>query len=466
MIENVILSSLLHNEEFNRRAIPHLKQDYFEEPHHREVFHLIQSHIQNYNTLPTQDELIVELSEKKGIRQDLFESSVELVSELSKRQKEPALDWLLENTEKFCRDRAVYNALVESIAIAEGESSNGMDKGAIPSILETALSVSFNNAIGHEWSDYQGRYTTLHSGDDYRIPFDVDILNRATNGGLKRKTLSVISAMTNAGKSLLMCHFAAANILRGLNVLYISLEMAEEEIAARIDANLLDMEADDVALLDESKYASKMARVMESVTGRLIIKEYPTGSAGVSHFRALLSELRLKRGFVPDIIYVDYVNICSSSRLKKGATGMYEYVKAICEELRGLAVEANVPVVSATQLNRGAVDSSDIDFDDISESFGLPATVDLLWALIRSEDLDAQNRVMIKQLKSRFSDVTKLRRFVVGIERSKFKLFNTEQDQQTYGDKVVVNGSPSADKPVISGGVASGRKRITGLKVE
>ena len=282
MIENVILSSLLHNEEFNRRSLPHLKQDYFEEPHYREVFHLIQSHIQNYNTLPTQDELIVELSEKKGIRQDLFETSVELVSELSKRQKEPALDWLLENTEKFCRDRAVYNALVESIAIAEGESSNGMDKGAIPSILETALSVSFNNAIGHEWSDYQGRYTTLHSGDDYRIPFDVEVLNRATNGGLKRKTLSVISAMTNAGKSLLMCHFAAANILRGLNVLYISLEMAEEEIAARIDANLLDMEADDVALLDESKYASKMARVMEAVTGTFASTAIPRSSSQIA----------------------------------------------------------------------------------------------------------------------------------------------------------------------------------------
>lgn len=466
MIENVILSSLIHNEDFSRQALPHLKQDYFEIPHYREVFRLIHDHIQEHDAPPTQDELIVELAEKKGLRQDVFDNAVDLVSELSKRQKEPATSWLIENAEKFCKERAIYNALAEAIAISEGESDSGLDKGAIPTILETALAVSFNNAVGHEWADYVARYKTLHSGDDYRIPFDIDILNKATNGGLKRMTLSVISAMTNAGKSLFMCHCAAANLMRGLNVLYISLEMAEEELASRIDANLLDMQMDDVARLSEEQYSNKMSRVMGNVSGRLIIKEYPTSCAGVSHFRALLSELRLKRGFVPDIIYVDYVNICSSSRLKKGSAGMYEYVKAICEELRGLAVEANVPIVSATQLNRGAVDSTDVNFDDISESFGLPATVDLLWVLIRSEDLDEQNRVMIKQLKSRFADVSSMRRFVVGIERGKFKLFDTEQDQQTYGDRAIVNGSPPPDKPVLSGGVVSGRKRITGLKVE
>lgn len=462
MIEQTILSSLLYNEAYVRRALPHLKTEYFEEPQHAEVFNLINTFVNKYQNPPTQDELRVELSQKDGLSQEVYEKSLDLLNSMTKRSKEPALDWLLEQSEKFCQDRALYNAIVESVAIVEGDSGN-ITKSAIPDLMKTALSVSFDHAIGHDFRDYKARYKTLRENTEYKIPFDVDIFNTATDGGLPRKTLNVISAMTGAGKTLFMCHYAARAFLAGLRVLYITLEMAEERISERIEANILGVSLNDLAKMSALEYDKRMDRVMNTCDGRLIVKEYPTASAGVSQFRALLNELRLKKDFTPDLIIVDYINICSSSRYKVGAVNSYSYVKAICEELRGLAIEFNVPIISATQLNRSAVDTSDVGLGEISESHGLAMTVDLLWAMIRSEELDDQNLVMFKQLKNRYADMSSMLRFVVGIDRGKMRLFDSDQESITMNrDGIVSNGSPppNANESVsLSSGVRGQKSR-------
>jgi len=444
MIETVILQNLLHNEDYTRRVIPYLKAEYFPEQHQAKVFTQISEFVNTYNKLPTQEELIVELTSDKSLNQTVYDQTTDLVKELSKRSKEPALEWLLTHTEQFCQDKALYNAIVDSVAVMDGQDTGSLKSG-IPDMIRTALAVSFDNAIGHDWADYSGRYELLHETLMAHMPFDIDVLNKITGGGLSKKTLSVISAMTGAGKTLVMCHFAARTFLAGSNVLYITLEMSEERIGERVDANLLGVDLDALAVMPKDEYAKRMQKILDTCDGRLIIKEFPTACAGVAQFRSLLNELKLKKGFVPDLVIVDYINICSSSRFKASAVNSYQYIKAICEELRGLAIEFNLPIFSATQLNRDAVDSSDVGLGEISESHGLAMTVDILWALIRTEELDDQGLVMFKQLKNRFSDIASLLRFVVGIDRAKMKLYNAGTSSLAqHANGIVSNGSPAA----------------------
>ncbi|NBV28685.1 DNA primase, partial [bacterium] len=351
--------------------------------------------------------------------------------------------WLIDTAETFCKDKAVYNAIMQSIQILDASNKGTLDKGSIPTLLADALSVAFDNHIGHDFlDDADPRYEFYHKIEQ-RIPFDLDYLNRITKGGLPEKTLNIILAGTGVGKSLFMCHCAASNLTLGKNVLYITLEMAEERIAERIDANLLNIDLDKLVALPKESYLKKIERLRSNTTGKLIIKEYPTASANVSHFKHLLNELKLKKQFIPDIIYIDYLNICSSSRIKQGSNvNSYTYVKAIAEELRGLAVETKVPVISATQTTRGGYDNSDVSLTDTSESFGLPATADLMFALISTEELADLNQIMVKQLKNRYSDPTTNKRFVIGVDRAKMKLYDVEQLAQ---DGLMDNGQ--VDKP-------------------
>ncbi len=474
MIENVILENLLHNDDYVRRVLPFIKDEYFGENHHSILFTKINEFVTKYNKAPTQEELLIEVKDTKGLTQHDFEQSVDLIKELSKRSKAPSIDWLVEHTEKFCKDKALYNAIVDSAAMIEDEKA---DVGQIPDLLKNALSVSFDTNIGHDFmSMIEQRYKMLHQTNEYKIPFDIEALNEITNGGLPRKTLAVVSASTGAGKSLFLCHCAARNLLAGKNVLYITMEMAEERISERIDANILNMKIQDLPNLSLQEYSRRLNKVLDGCKGRLIVKEYPTASAGTTQFRSLINELKLKKDFLPDIIYVDYINICSSSRFKAGMVNSYQYVKAICEELRGLAIEYNLPIVSATQLNREGTDTSDVGLKEISESHGLAMTVDILWAMIRTEELDEQNVVMIKQLKNRFSDMAAKLRFVVGIDRSKMRLFDAETNVQMSKSRPVSNGSPKSKdeevdkdtgeikfkKPPLS----QDRKRFAGIKVE
>lgn len=440
MIEQVILENLLHNEDYLRRVLPFLKDEYFAEGGEATVYKKINDFTVKYNKAPTQDELIIELKDTVGISQATYEQATDLVKELSKRSKAPSIDWLLEHTEKFCKDRALYNAIAEAATAIDNQDA---DLGKLPDILKDALSVSFDTAIGHDFTNaIEERYKLLHQSNVYKIPFDIDILNKITGGGLPKKTLAVIAASTGAGKSLALCHFAAQAMLSGKKVLYITMEMAEEKISERIDANLMRINLQDMPGVSLQEYKRKLGKALDGCEGRLIVKEYPTAGAGVTQFRALVNELKLKKDFHPDMIIVDYVNICSSSRYKAAAVNSYQYVKAICEELRGLAIEYDLPILSATQLNREGTDNSDAGLKEISESHGLAMTVDLLLAMIRSEELDDQNLVMFKQLKNRFSDMAAKLRFVVGIDRSKMLLFNAEAEPNMAGSKVVSNGTP------------------------
>lgn len=425
-IENVILENLIHNEEYTRRVLPFLKDEYFHEKSHAIVFGRIADHMGRFNTPPTQDELLVELANKNGLSQGDFEQSVDLVNTLAKRHRAPALEWLLQHTESFCQEKAVYNAVVKAATMIDGNKKDEL--GSIPDVLKDALSVSFDTNIGHDFqSQIKERYKTLHLTTEYKIPFDIDYLNEITVGGLPRKTLSVIAASTGAGKSLFMCHAAAHNLLKGYNVLYISMEMAEERISERIDANILNIPIQDLAHLSMQEYEKRLTAKLGDTKGRLIVKEYPTASAGAPQFRALLNELRLKKDFKPDIIYLDYLNICSSGRFRSGDANSYQLIKAVTEEIRGLAIEYDVPIVSATQFNRGGQGGgTDVSLTEISDSSGISMTADMLLAMIRSEELDEQNVVMFKQLKNRFSDMASKLRFVVGIDRSRMKLFNSD----------------------------------------
>lgn len=429
MFELTVLQNLVYSEEYSRKSLPFLKAEYFHDQSQKTVFELIQKYVQQYNGVPTKETLVIELQNLSGINELTYKTSKDLIESL-KHEEGTQLDWLVQNTEKFCQDKAVYNAIMQSIQIIDDKGGK-YDKGSIPKILQDALSVSFNQSVGHDYfTDSDARYEFYHR-QETRIPFDLDYFNTITKGGLPNKTLNVCMAGTGVGKSLFMCHCAAANLTLGKNVLYITLEMAEERIAERIDANLLNVTVDELSILPKDVYDKKVDRVKRNTVGKLIIKEYPTASANVQHFRHLLNELKLKKNFVPDIIYIDYLNICASSRIKPGSNvNTYSYIKSIAEEIRGLAVEFDLPIVSATQTNRGGSTSTDVDMTDTSDSFGLPMTVDFMFALISTEELQELNQIMVKQLKNRYNDPVFNRRFVIGVDRPKMRLFNTEQSAQ------------------------------------
>ena len=427
-VTHLILSHLIHNEEYARTTLPYLESKYFTENAERIVYEQIDEFISKYNSLPTREALTIELDTRKGISEKEFSECGQYIGTLIVDEREDS-DWLVNTTEKFCQEKALYNAIMDSIAIIDGNGEE--DKGAIPDLLTTALSVSFDPNVGHDFIDNADERFEFYHRKEERLPFDINYLNKITKGGLPKKSLNVIMAGTGGGKSLAMCHFASANLLDGKNVLYITMEMAEEKIAERIDANLLNVKLEDLADLGKVLYDKKIAKVKGKTSGKLIIKEYPTASAGVGHFRHLLNELKMKKNFVPDIIYLDYLNICASSRLKAGSNvNSYTLIKSIAEEIRGLAVEQNLPIVTATQLNRSGFGSSDVDLTDTSESFGLPATADLMLALIATEELDNLNQVMIKQLKNRYGDPGTYKRFMVGIDRSKMRLYDVEENAQ------------------------------------
>jgi len=430
MIEPLILGSLVHNEDYTRKVLPFLKEEYFDTFENKTIFSVIDDYIKTYNDIPTKDAMKISLDEKRNLNQDQFVKVTNIIDELSYDDKNTE-EWLLDKTEKFCQDKALYNAIRTSILILD-DKEKGLDKGSIPKVLQDALGVSFDNSIGHDFlENVDERYEFYHRKED-RVEFDIDLLNTITKGGLPRKSLNIILAGTGVGKSLAMCHFAATNLMHGKNVLYITMEMAEERIAERIDANLLDATIDDINLMPKDVYEKRIARVKGKTTGKLIIKEYPTASAGSAHFRHLLNELKMKKNFAPDIIYVDYLNICMSARLKGGQNiNSYTYVKAIAEELRGLAVEFNVPLVSATQTTRSGFTNSDIGLEDTSESFGLPATADFMFALISTDDLEGLNQILVKQLKNRWGDPNTHKRFVIGIDRAKMRFYNVEGSAQS-----------------------------------
>ena len=426
-IELTILRNLIHDEEFLRKVLPFVEPDYFDERNEQLIFEEISSFVNLYDKVLTPEILNIEVQNRDDISETECRDALKLVEILT--ESETHTQWLLDATEKWCRDRAIYLALMESIQIADGKDSK-KTRDAIPGIMQDALAVSFDNHIGHDYlQDYEARYDYYHK-DESKIPFDLEYLNKITKGGMPNKTLTVALAGTGVGKSLFMCHVASSVLLQGKNVLYITLEMSEEKIAERIDANLLDVNIRDLAELPRQLFDTKVAKVAAKTQGALIIKEYPTASAHSGHFKSLLSDLALKKSFRPDIIFVDYLNICASSRYR-GAIGVnsYSYIKAIAEELRGLAVEAEVPIVSATQTTRSGYSSSDVDITDTSESFGLPATADLMLALISSEDLEGLGQIMVKQLKNRYGDPTVNKRFVVGIDRSKMRLYDCEQSE-------------------------------------
>jgi len=428
-IELTILKNLVHNEDFARKTLPFLKEDYFSDSSERVVFKRITDFMTKYNSRPTREAIGIEIESSTNLTEEEHKRSMELVRQLV--EPEPVtMDWLLESTESFCQERAVFNAVMDSIAILDGKDKN-RTKNSIPEILSEALGVSFDSHIGHDFiDDFEKRFDYYHRTEE-KLPFDLEYMNKITRGGLSRKSLNIILAGTGVGKTLAMCHFAAANLAMGKNVLYITMEMAEEKIAERIDANLLNIATEDIKQLPKELYENKIARLKTKTTGKLIIKEYPTASAHAGHFRHVLNELNLKRNFVPDIIYIDYLNICCSSRIKAGSNvNSYTYIKAIAEELRGLAVERNLPIVSATQTTRSGYSSSDPGLEDTSESFGLPATADFMIALIRDDDMDERGQIQVKQLKNRYSDPSENKRFFVGVDRVKMRLFDLEESAQ------------------------------------
>ena len=428
-IEEIVISNLITNPDYMRKVLPFVKEEYFDDLSQKVVFKEVSTFIETYDNLPEPNAIALEVEKRKDLTEDAVNKVLEILSGLDKTEYNE--DWLLDTTEKWCRDRAIYNALMESVQIADGQDK-ARNQDAIPTIMSEALSVCFDDHVGHDYiEDSESRYDFYHRKEE-KIPFDLEFFNKITKGGLPNKTLNIALAGTGVGKSLFMCHMASAVLLQGRNVLYITLEMAEEKIAERIDANLLDVPIQQLSdpLFSKGKYQSKIEKLQDKTQGRLVIKEYPTASAHVNHFKSLLNELSLKRGFHPEIIFVDYLNICASSRYKNNIVNSYTYVKAIAEELRGLAGEFNVPIVSATQTTRSGYGSSDVELTDTSESFGLPATADLMFALIATEDLEAVNQIMVKQLKNRYNDPTVNKRFVLGIDRAKMRLYDCEQSAQ------------------------------------
>ncbi len=428
-VENLILKNLLLDEVFVRKSLPFIRAEYFNDPLERNLFEVINKYFTQYNAIPTKEALEIEVGQLDTISDEQHKNIVHIIKAIDEEKSEP--EWIVDVTEKWCQDRALYIALMSSIKIAEGNDEQRA-AGSIPSILSDALAVSFDNHIGHDYlEDYEERYEFYHRTED-KIPFDLEFFNKITKGGLPNKTLNIALAGTGVGKSLFMCHVASSALLQGKNVLYITLEMAEEKIAERIDSNLLNCDIQNLNQLPKMMYDNKVTSIAKKTEGKLIVKEYPTASAHCGHFKSLLNELALKKSFKPDIIFIDYLNICASSRFKgnAGNVNSYSYIKAIAEELRGLAVEANLPIVSATQTTRSGFASSDIDLTDTSESFGLPATADLMFALISSEELEGLGQIMVKQLKNRYNDPTVNKRFVIGIDRAKMRLYDVEQSAQ------------------------------------
>ncbi|MAL47113.1 DnaB-like helicase C-terminal domain-containing protein [Hyphomonas sp.] len=426
--EEVILENLIHNEEYARKVIPFLIEEYFSDNTEKRVFKHIKTFIEKYNTTPTQEALGIIVDNDDKLSSDDYESCTTYVENLNGSENVD-MSWLMDETEDFCKYRAIFNAMSEGIQILQGDSP---DKKwtSLPSILSDALAVSFDTHIGHDYIDDSSDRYEFYQRKEKKIPFDLDLFNQITGGGTPLKTLNVVMAGTGVGKSLFMCHHAANCLLQNLNVLYITLEMAEERIAERIDANLLDVQVSDLRQLPKSVYQTKVDRISQQVKGKLIIKEYPTSTANANHFRVLLDELKLKKSFVPDMVFIDYINICSSSRLKaNGSVNSYTFVKAIAEELRGLAGEYNIPIFTATQLNRTGSVSTDVGLEDTAESFGLPQTADFMFAITSTEELEEMNQVMVKQLKNRYNSATMNRKFVVGIDRSKMKLFDVKPEE-------------------------------------
>ena len=423
-IEGLVINTLVFNKDYTRQVLPHLKAEYFEQFNNRVLFEELSEYMIKYDQLPSKEALLIESENRTDLNESQYQEIKTAIDCLNEEPHESK--WLVDTTEKWCRDRAIYIALLESIQIADGDGDSSMSRDAIPSILSNALGVSFDNSVGHDYFESaDDRFAFYHRRED-KIPFDLEFFNRITKGGLPNKTLNVALAGTGVGKSLFMCHCAASNLLLNKNVLYITMEMAEEKIAERIDANLLNVDCRQLEKLPKVMFDNKIEKVMNKTKGRLIVKEYPTASAHVGHFKALLQELAIKKSFIPDIIYIDYLNICASSRYKGAIVNSYTYVKAIAEELRGLAVESDLPIISATQTTRAGYGNSDVDLTDTSESFGLPATADFMFALISSEDLEAENKIMVKQLKNRYNDPTSNKRFALGIDRNKMRLYDCE----------------------------------------
>ena len=443
-LEQTILRNLIYNDEYTRKVLPFLSNQYFTDYTEKLVFEEIHDYVNRYKNLPTHEALIINFSEKKNLTSEQVKNVNTLLQDAyqSKDEKTP-IDWLTSQTEKFCQDKAIYNAIMESVQILDNKSQT-KTKGQIPELLSDALGVSFDNHVGHDYiNESDSRYDFYHRTEK-RIPFDLEFFNKITKGGLPQKTLNICLAGTGTGKSLFMCHMSAASISQGSNVLYITMEMAEERIAERIDANLLNLRLDDLHTIPREDYDRKFSALKTKVQGKLIIKEYPTASAHSGHFRSLLNELRLKKNFYPDIIFVDYLNICCSSRMKMGSSvNSYTYIKAIAEELRGLAVEFAVPIVSATQTTRSGFSNTDLDLTDTSESFGLPATADFMFALITSEELEQLNQIMVKQLKNRYGDPSMNKKFVIGIDKAKMKLYDVEANAQKIVDSGQIEDRPS-----------------------
>ena len=447
-LEQTILRNLLTNEEYTRRVLPFLAPDYFDGVY-KDLFKEVAKFVSKYNKIPTLESFKIEVDEGNRLSEENYRQAMEMLSNIFTPESEN-LDWLVERTEKWCQDRSVYNAVMESISIIDGKHAT-LQKNAIPDVLSKALGVSFDTQIGHDYLEQvDERYDFYHEQAE-RIPFDLDNFNKITKGGLPNKTLNIALAGTGVGKSLFMCHCASNILSQGRNVLYITMEMAEERIAERIDANLLNIPIDQIENLSKDMFRDKVSQINAKTDGKLIIKEYPTGQANTSHFRALLNELKLKKNFIPEIIFVDYLNICASSRMKMigGAVNSYSYIKSIAEEMRGLAVEFNVPIMSATQTNRQGFQSDDPGLEDTSESFGLPATADLMFALISNDELNSMGKILVKQLKNRYNDPTKYNRFTLKVDRSKMKLEDDDnQDMVTTKDDVPVFDKSEAGERV------------------
>jgi len=480
MIEDVIFSHLLYNEEYSRKVLPFLKSEYFQSRSHKITFTLIENYVKSYNKMPSKEAVLSSLQGLENLTEDEFKICDGEINAL-KADLNTSIDWLTDETEKFCQEKAVYNAIMDSIKIIDKKDVK-RSKGSIPQILTEALAVSFDTNIGHDFiEDSDRRYAFYHLKEE-KIDFDLEFFNKITKGGLSRKTLNIILASTGVGKTMFMTHCASHNLTVGKNVLYITMEMSEERIAERIDANLMDMTIDDLKELPKEYFDKKISKIREKTRGKLIVKEYPTAAAGSAHFRHLIQELRIKKNFIPDIIYIDYLNICASARMKMGGTvNSYMYVKAIAEELRGLAVEFDLPIISATQSNRDAYNSSDVGLDNTSESFALPATADLMFALISTEELEGLNQILVKQLKNRYDDPANNRRFVIGVNKAKMKFYDVEQSAQQDIPDGPRSKKKNEDKPVMDNSKfgeryneeetmrfvtkKAGRKDFSGLKI-
>ena len=460
-LELSILKNLIYNEEYTRKVLPFLKDDYFTDSTEKNVFNEVKAFIDKYETLPTHEALVINFTEATKRTEEEVRTAIAVLREIDRDKNQPTeQQWLIEQTEKFCQEKAIFNAIMESVTILDDKTGK-REKGELPQLLADAIGVSFDRNVGHDYvEDYESRFDFYHKVES-RVKFDLDLFNKITKGGLPLKTLNICLAGTGVGKSMFMCHMAASSIAQGLNVLYITMEMAEERIAERIDANLLNINLSDIENISKQEYEKRFSSLKSKTHGKMIIKEYPTAGASVLHFRALINELNLKKNFKPDIVFIDYLNICASSRIKQGGSvNSYTYIKSIAEELRGFAVENNVPVVSATQTTRSGFSNTDVGLEDTSESFGLPATADFMFALISTEELEQLGQIMVKQLKNRYSDPNHYKRFVVGVDRAKMRLYDAEQSAQT---DIADSGQP--DKPVNSFGNRESKFRnVQGIK--